>query len=67
MLGWLVVRKLGKYLVSSFSKEFYMFVFALSQWCKVIGTPDSYGYIVELSDGGISVVLFEEVCAICKE
>jgi len=44
-----------------------MFVFALSQWCKVIGTPDSYGYIVELSDGGISVVLFEEVCAICKE
>lgn len=44
-----------------------MFVFVLNQWCKVVDTLEEQGYCVELSDGGISFILFDEVEAICKE
>ena len=38
-----------------------MFVFALNQWCKVFDTLEGQGYCVELNDGCVSFVLFDEV------
>ena len=44
-----------------------MFVFALNQWCKVIDILEGEGYCVELSDGCLSIVLLEEIGAVCQE
>lgn len=43
-----------------------MFVFALNQWCAVLDTLEGQGYLVSLSEGWVSIVLFEEVKAVCQ-
>jgi hypothetical protein len=44
-----------------------MFVWAFEQWCKVVNVVKEHEcMLIELADGGCTVVLFSEVAAVCK-